>query len=142
MKKIVFIVFIVILGIHFSLKFNELKDYNVFSARIIDFTVVNVRQIEKRGVSYFSRRIPVVEYVNSNGEKLVYEDGTRVFYSNFKINESIKVLENKKNKYNVRIFSFFYYWIYLNHTILIFLLTAIISGIIYKFILKRDKRFS
>ena len=141
MKKIVLIVLIVIFGIHFSLRFNELNDYNEFPGKIIGFTDVNARQVEKNGVSYIAIKIPVVEYINGKGDKLIYEDGTRVFYSNFKINESIKVLENKKNKYNVRIYSFFYYWIYLNHLILIFLFTAIISGVIYKFILKREKRF-
>ena len=118
-----------------------MSEYNSYPGKIIGFTDVNVRQIEKRGVSYISRKIPVVEYINGKGTRLVYEDGTAVFCSNFKINESIKVLENKKNKYNVRIYSFFYYWIYLNHLILIFLFTAIISGVIYKLILNREQRF-
>jgi len=137
MKKIALIVLIVIFGIHFSLRFNELNDYNEFPGKIIGFTDVNARQVEKNGVSYIAITIPVVEYINGKGEKLIYEDGTRVFYSNFKINEKVKVLENKKNKYNVRIYSFFYYWIYLIDLILIFLLTTIICGVIYKFILKK-----
>ena len=137
MKKIALIVLIVIFGIHFSLRFNELNDYNEFPGKIIGFTDVNARQVEKNGVSYIAITIPVVEYINSKGEKLIYEAGTRVFYSNFKINEKVKVLENKKNKYNVRIYSFFYYWIYLIDLILIFLLTTIICGVIYKFILKK-----
>ena len=137
MKKIALIVLIVIFGIHFSLRFNELNDYNEFPGKIIGFTDVNARQVEKNGVSYIAITIPVVEYINSKGEKLIYEDGTRVFYSNFKINEKVKVLENKKNKYNVRIYSFFYYWIYLIDLILIFLLTTIICGVIYKLILKK-----
>lgn len=137
MKKIALIVLIVIFGIHFSLRFNELNDYNEFQGKIIGFTDVNARQVEKNGVSYIAITIPVVEYINGKGEKLIYEDGTRVFYSNFKINEKVKVLENKMNKYNVRIYSFFYYWVYLIDLILIFLLTTIICGVIYKFILKK-----
>lgn len=136
MKKIVLIVLIVILGIHFTIRLYELNEYNQYPAKIIGFTYVNAREVGKNGISYFTRKIPIVEYKNGKDKKLVYEDGTRVFYSNFKINEQVKVLENKKNKYNVRIYSFFYYWIYLNHLIIIFLFTAVISGVTYKFILK------
>ncbi|MCA1966856.1 MAG: hypothetical protein LDL23_09415 [Flavobacterium sp.] len=137
MKKTVIVVLFIISAIHFYIKYYELSEYNCYTGKIIGFTDVNVRQIEKRGVSYFSRKIPVVEYTNEEGKKLVYEDGTRVFYSNFEINESVKVLEKNNNKYNVRIYSFFYYWIYLIHVIVIFLLTTIISGVIFKFILKK-----
>ena len=72
MKKIALIVLIVIFGIHFSLRFNELNDYNEFPGKIIGFTDVNARQVEKNGVSYIAIKIPVVEYINGKGDKLIY----------------------------------------------------------------------
>lgn len=148
MRKIAIFSFIIVCAIHFYFKYDELSDYSIFKGKIIGFTDVNVTYPNYGYVKYkandvhVTRNIPIVEYVNRENEKIVYEDGTRVLFSNFELNESVKVLENNKNNYNVRIFPFFYYWCYIYHVIVIFMVSGILSVFIQVFIIDKGKAFS
>ena len=149
MRKIAIFSFIIVCAIHFFfIKYDELSDYSIFNGKIIGFTDVNVTYPNYGYVKYqtndvhVTRNIPIVEYVNRDNEKVVYEDGTRVLFSNFELNESVKVLENnKKNNYNVRIFFLFYYWCYIYHVIVIFMVSGILSVFIQVLLLIKVKHF-
>jgi hypothetical protein len=148
MRKIVTIVLLIICTIHFYIKYDELTEYNRYNGKIIGFTDVNVSYPNYGYTKYqpndtqVTRHIPIVEYTNNDNEKIIYEDGTRVLFSNFEQNELVEVLESKKNKYSVRIFSFFYYWLYLYHLIIILMLTGIISVFFQIFVVDKGKAFT
>jgi hypothetical protein len=143
MRKIVTIVLLIICSVHFYIKYDELTEYNRYNGKIIGFTDVNVSVVDlKNRGGYETRNIPIVQYENANGEKIIYEDGTQVLFTNFDLNETVEVLENKKNKYSVRIFSFFYYWLYLRHLIIILMLTGIISVFFQIFVVDKGKAFT
>lgn len=148
MKKIVIVVLFIISAIHFYMQNDELTEYNRYPGKIIGFTDVNVTYPNygytkyQSNDNYETRRIPIVEYTNNAKEKIVYEDGTRVLFTNFDLNETVEVLESKKNKYGVRIFSFFYYWLYLRHLIIILMLTGIISVFFQIFVVDKGKAFT
>ncbi|MFN7043572.1 MAG: hypothetical protein ACK4M1_00125 [Flavobacterium sp.] len=148
MKKIVIVVLFIISAIHFYIKNDELTEYNRYPGKIIGFTDVNVTYPNygyknyQYDDSHVTRHIPIVEYTNNTKEKIVYEDGTRVLFTNFDLNETVEVLESKKNKYSVRIFSFFYYWLYIFHLIIILMLTGIISVFFQIFVVDKGKAFT
>lgn len=146
MKKIFLSVLFIISAVHFYIRYDELSEYNRYPGKIIGFTDVNVTypsypkyQSDK---THVTRHIPIVEYTNKDNEKIIYEDGTQVLFSNFNQNELVEVLENKKNKYSVRIFSLFYYWLYIYHLIVILMLTGIISVFFQILVVDKGKAFT
>jgi len=125
----------------FYLKKQELNDYYIYDGEVVGFTNVTVTESvpSTRGhssKSTYSRDIPIIEYKNNEGVLVTYEDGNRVIFSSFDLNEKIQVLEKKDNKYNTRIFSFFYFWFHIYELVLFLLFLFIFYVFISVFFFK------
>ncbi|NHM01612.1 hypothetical protein [Flavobacterium difficile] len=125
----------------YCLKKEELKEYTTYDAKVIGFTNVTVSESvpSTRGHASnytYSRDIPIIEYKNKEGKIISYEDGNRVLFSSFELNEKIKVLENKENKYKVKICSFFYFWFHIYEFVLFIFLLFIFYVFISVFVFR------
>ena len=125
----------------YYLKKEELKEYTIYDAKVIGFTNVTVTESvpSTRGHSSsqtYSRDIPIIEYKNKEGKIISYEDGNRVLFSSFELNEKIKILENKEYKYKLKIYSFFYFWFHIYEFVIFILLLFIFYVFISVFIFK------
>jgi hypothetical protein len=123
----------------YYLKKEELKEYTIYEAKVVGFTNVTVTESvpSTRGHSSrttYSRDIPIIEYKNKEGKTISYEEGHRVIFSSFELNEKIRILENKENKYKIKVYSFFYFWFHIYELVIFILLLFIFYVFISAFI--------
>ena len=123
----------------YYLKKEELKEYTIYEAKVVGFTNVTVTESvpSTRGHSSrttYSRDIPIIEYKNNEGKIISYEEGHRVIFSSFELNEKIRILENKENKYKITVYSFFYFWFHIYELVIFILLLFIFYVFISAFI--------
>lgn len=123
----------------YYLKKEELEEYTIYDAKVVGFTNVTVTESvpSTRGHSSkhtYSRNIPIIEYKNNEGKIISYEDGNRVIFSSFELNEKIRILENKENKYKIKVYSFFYFWFHIYELVIFILLLFIFYVFISAFI--------
>ncbi|WP_396156625.1 hypothetical protein [Flavobacterium macrobrachii] len=130
-----FIVLLFTVLIFAVIDYVNLKDYHHYDGKVIGFREVVADEKGFRNVSVRIRHsFPEIGYFNGR-DSVKFDAGQRVFYSNFKVNEKVTVLENKNDKYETHILSLFYYWTSYEKTIIIFLCSGLIYGIV--FLLKR-----
>jgi hypothetical protein len=100
-----------IFSIFFIIDCLSLKNYNIYEGKIIGFDNRSTTYSDgKQGNVKINWDIPKMEYYKNN-DTIICEDGRLVLISSFGLNEKIRVLESKNDKFQVKIFSFFYYWI-------------------------------
>ncbi len=124
--KIYFLVFAVFIFI----EYNNLDNYNIFEGKIsavINTTSAHIPSKGSRKVK-INHDYPVFEYYR-NKDTVKTQDQSLVLYSNFYVGDKIKIIESKKDKYNIRILNIFYYWIGFEKLLIILLFTGIIYGI-------------
>lgn len=127
---------ITIFSIFFIIDYLSLKNYNIYEGKIIGFDNRSTSySVGKQGSVKINWDIPKMEYYKNN-DTIICEDGRLVLISSFCLNEKIRVLESKKDKFQVKIFSFFYYWINFQKIVIGLLLSTIIFGYYFVFIKK------
>lgn len=126
------IAFVVLVFIYY--KYQNLDNYYLFEGKVVGFDDVTVKK------SYYRSRganikmiIPKVEYYRTK-DTVRCDFGELKMFTNFGINESVSVLENKRNQYDTKIFTLFYYWIEFFEIVFLGLVITIIYGFIYVFI--------
>lgn len=129
-----FTFFLVFIGF-FYFKIINLNSYNFYHGKIIGLE--NIKQKSNAvGRSHsnvlISREIPQVEYYKEN-DTIRYDQGELRLFTNFDINESVTILENKSNNNKTYIFSVFYYWIDYYEIVFVGLVFMIVLGFIKNF---------
>ena len=119
-----------------------LLNYNFYDGKIVGFEIVNhTFHNFKGGNGYEKRALNIIEYYKDN-KTIKYTDGDG-FTLNFNaINDNVKVIINKNNSNDIRIFSLFHYWINIQEFILLGLVLFIIYGLFYVFFKKTTTKKS
>lgn len=121
----------------FLLKRNELSGYNIYNGKVIAIESVMARYQQQRGYAYGKRFIPLFEYYTKN-DTIKTSDGRRVLYSNFAVGDPIKIIEDKIDSNQVRIYSLFFFWVKWEEILVLLLIYIIIYGFFKNFIIKKS----
>lgn len=128
------IAFLLVYVVFIYLKVTNLNNYNVYDGRVTGlYKIVQSHSTGGHGWVKIGRQIPKIEYYKNN-DTIRCEQGDLRLVTNFKVNEKIKVLENKDSNYETKIYSLFYYWIDFNELILFLFAFLFILGFIKNFI--------
>ena len=129
-KSLFLKIYLLVFAVFIFIEYNNLDNYNIFEGKITAVINTTSTHIPSKG----SRKVkinhdyPVFEYYRKK-DTLKTQDQSLVLYSNFYVGDKIKIVENKKDKFNIRILNVFYYWIGFEKLIIILLFTGIIYGI-------------
>lgn len=116
------------------LKIANFDNYNFYEGKVISLQPVSSNYtggMHGQSVT-IAREIPEIEYYKNN-DTIKCDQGELRLVTNFELNEKITVLEDKEDKYKVKIYSLFYYWIDYNELILCLLAFLFIYGYIRTF---------
>ncbi len=119
----------------FYFKIINLDSYNFYPGKIIGLENIkkNVNTVGKSSSSIIiSREIPKVEYYKGY-DTIRYDQGELRLFTNFDVNDSVIILENKSNNNKTFIYSLFYYWIDYYEIVFVGLVFMIILGSIKNF---------
>ncbi len=134
-NPILFAISVVLIGF-FYLKIKNLNNFYSYKGKIVGLEKIssNSSTIGKsRGNYTIVRDIPRVEFYRGK-DTISYEQGELRLFTNFKINEEVTVLVDKRNKYKTYIFSLFYYWVDYYELVLMLFVFLFIFGFIRNFV--------
>ncbi|MET0945438.1 MAG: hypothetical protein ABWY22_08510 [Flavobacterium sp.] len=128
------IAFLLVYIVFIYLKVTNLDNYYFYDGKVTGlYKVVKSHSTGARGSVLIGREIPEIEYYKNN-DTIKCDQGDLRLVTNFEVNEKIKVLEDKDNNYETKIYSLFYYWIDFNELILFLFAFLFILGFIKNFI--------
>ncbi len=125
-------IYLLVFASFIFIEYCNLDNYLIFEGKIIAVKNITTSHIPSKG----NRKVkinhdyPVFEYYRKK-DTLKTQDQSLVLYSNFYVGDKIKIIESKKDKFEIRILNVFYYWIGFEKLIIILLFAGIIYGIYY-----------
>ena len=126
----VFVIFVLI-------DFINLQNYNIYEGKVTAVENTTTTHTSSRGRAVrINMDIPKFEFYREK-DTVKSEDGNLVMYSNFSVNDKLKILQNKEDQNEIKIFNIFYYWIGFNKLVIIGFLSLFIFGY-YKVFIKKE----
>lgn len=132
-------IFLVLFATHFFIKWTQLSSYTIRDGQVIGLEareMIEKQYSRGKSLNYPVLRVtPTIAYY-SEGDTLMYGEGTRTLLSYLTLNDSafyttgekIKILELKTNPDKVVLFTLFHYWIYTYELITICLIAFVVFG--------------
>ena len=131
---------IIILGIlfipFFIYKYIHLSEYHLLPGKVVGFEDVSSEDRSLKGVTYYNRTVPVIQYRWEN-ENVAFTEGKHVALS-FSLNDKVTVLQAKNDPYKITVLSFWLYWLKFPELIILVLLFGIVYGTWYVYAYKKS----
>ena len=133
-------IYLLVFTIFIFIEYKNLDNYNILDGKITAIKNITTSHIPSKGNRKIkiNHNFPFFEYYRKT-DTVKTTDQSLVIYSNFYVGEKIKVIENKNDRFEIRILNVFYYWIGFEKLIIILISTGIIYGIYDLIIMKNVK---